>query len=402
MGEQDKYRLRRIFVFIHRYIGLIIGLAVVVLGLTGSIIVYWREIDTAFNSELHVEPEAGRQKITIDEVLAVVKRAHPQRPKPWTLEFPYDDESPYYATYSRPEEKGLKYSTNMHIAVHPYTGEILRQWYWGETPISWIYDLHAAFQAGLAGHQVVGVFGGVLLFISLSGLYVWWPIGSFRTRNFLVKTDSGAPRLELDLHRAGGFYSLPLMIMFAVTGYMFVFPGHLASVVAQVSTLASPTPMSLHGGDETHGTSSGEHVHEDPRYPESKPTDMPVITVAAAMTRALEVFPGATVKRVYTPGDDPKGVYGVILRHPAERLAKTYPATEVWLDQFDGRVIVKSDPSKNSAGQDFLDSALPLHNGEAAGGFGRALVCIAGLVPLLLFVTGTLQWLRRRRRKAAV
>jgi uncharacterized iron-regulated membrane protein len=400
VAEQDKYRTRRFFVFVHRWIGIIIGLAVVVLGVTGSIAVYWREIDRTFNSELYVEPRPGQPMISLDEVHAIAKRAHPQRPKPWSVEMPYDEHAPYYANYSRPEEQGLKYSTNLHVAIDPYTGEILEQWYWGDTPISWLYDVHANFQMGLVGHQIVGAFGVVLLFISVTGLYVWWPIGKFHKRHFFVKTGAGAPRLELDLHRAGGFYSLPFMIIFAISGYMFVFPGHLASVVAKVSTLAGPTPMSLHGGDETHGTSTGEHHHEDPRYPESRPREGAVLDIAAATARARAVFPGATIKRVYTPGDDPKGVYGIILRHPVEKLAKTYPVTEVWLDKYDGRIIVKSDPSQNSAGQDFLDSALPLHNGEAGGGVGRMLVFVAGLVPLLLFVTGLLQWLRRRRKAA--
>jgi uncharacterized iron-regulated membrane protein len=401
MAAKDSYRTRRFFIFIHRYIGLTIGLAIVVLGVTGSIAVYWREIDRVVRPELDVTPQATAP-ISLGEVLAVVKRAHPQRPKPWTLEMPYDEHSAYQATYSRPEEKGLKYSTNLHVAVDPYTGEILSEWYWGETALSWIYDLHAMFQAGLTGHKVVGAFGVVLLFVSATGLYVWWPMGRFAKRHFLVKTGAGAPRLELDLHRAGGFYSLPLMIVFAVTGYMFVFPSHLGSVVARVSTLSVPTPTSLHGGDETHGTSKhAHHQTEDTRYPKSKPREgVAAMSVDQAIARAQAVFPDATLRRVYTPAGV-EGVYGIIMRRPIERLSKTYPNTEVWLDQYDGRVIVASDPALNSAGQDFLDSALPLHNGEAAGGLGRALVFVAGLVPLLLFVTGLLQWLRRRRMRSS-
>lgn len=399
MNAEEKYRTRKIFIFVHRWIGLTIGLVILVLGVTGSVIVYWREIDRTLNPELEVQPQNGPM-ISLDEVLAIVKAAHPQRPKPWTVEMPYDEYAPYYATYSRPEERGLKYSTNLHVAVNPYTGEILRSWYWGETPISWLYDVHANLQMGLFGHKVVGAFGVVLLFVSATGLYVWWPIGGFRKRHFLVKTDSGLPRLELDLHRAGGFYSLPMMIIFAVTGYMFVFPAHLGKVVEKVSTLGQLTPMSLHGGDETHGTSHGQHKHDDPRYPESVPRDLPRLTLGEAVERALAVFPDATVKRVYSPAGE-KGVYGVILRRPVEHLANTYPGTEVWLDQYDGRVIVKRDPGENSRGQDFLDAALPLHNGEFGGAAGRAFVCLVGLVPLLLFITGLTQWLRRRRRAVA-
>jgi uncharacterized iron-regulated membrane protein len=39
----------------------------------------------------------------------------------------------------------------------------------------------------------------------------------------------------------------------------------------------------------------------------------------------------------------------------------------------------------------------PLHNGEAFGLAGRVLACVAGLLPLLLMVTGVQRWADRRR-----
>lgn len=391
--------LRRIMVFVHRWTGLTIGLVIVVLGLTGSFAVYWREIDRLVRPELRVH-ENGGTRLTPDEILAIAKRAHPHRPKPWTLEVPYDVQSPFNAVYSRPEEKGLKYSTNLYVAVNPYSGEILSEWYWGETFASWVYDLHAMLQAGLTGHHVVGIFGPILILVSFIGLYVWWPIGRFGKRHFLVKTGAGAARLELDLHRAGGFYTLILMLMFGLTGYMFVFPSHLADVIRPFSPMAKPTPTSLHGGDETHGTGHGEHAANDTRYPMSIPRPgVKPLTADGAVERALAIFPGSELRRVYTPAGE-AGVYGVILRQPSETWHRTYPITEAWLDQYDGRVLVTSDPREHGLGERFLDAALPLHNGEAAGSIGRILVFIAGLVPLLLFVTGLLQWLRRRRLAA--
>jgi uncharacterized iron-regulated membrane protein len=398
MSAAPRYRFRRLLAFVHRWTGLTLGLAIVLLGLTGTVAGFWREIDRTLRPEMRVEAPAGQaRQLGIDEVLAIVKRAHPQRPKPWTIEMPYDEHAPFNCTYSRPEEKGLKYSTNLHVAVNPYTGEILSQWYWGETLVTWVYDLHAAFQAGLTGHEVVGWLGLVLIVFSLIGLYVWWPVGRFAKRHFLVKTDGGASRLELDLHRAAGFYSLILMLVLGLTGYMFVFPSHIAALVSSVSTLAQPTPTSIHGGNESHGTGSGSHDAKDTRYLHSTPREgVTPLTAGQALERALQVFPEAKLVRLYSPAG-PTGVYGVIMRHPTEIFHKTYPNTEVWLDQYDGSVLVTSDPRKASAGQKFLDLALPLHNGEAAGLTGRIVIGIAGIVPLLLFITGLLQWLRRRR-----
>src|SRR6185295_12808715 len=97
-------------IVVHRYVGLTIGLVVVMLGLTGSAIVYWRELDRMLNPERSVHETGGTQR-SLDEILAIVKAAHPQRPKPWTLEPQYDARSPVYAIYRRPEERGLVYGT---------------------------------------------------------------------------------------------------------------------------------------------------------------------------------------------------------------------------------------------------------------------------------------------------
>jgi uncharacterized iron-regulated membrane protein len=402
MPDNRSLQTRRVLVFIHRWTGLTIGLVLVVLGLTGSFAVYWREIDRFVRPELRVEASGG-VRLSPDEILAIAKKAHPQRPKPWTLEPPYDDRSPFNAIYSRPEEKGLKYSTNLYVAINPYTGAIMSQWYWGETFVTWVYDIHAMLLAGLTGHHVVGVFGPILILVSLVGLYVWWPVGRFAKRQFLVKSSAGAARFELDLHRAGGFYSLLLMLMFGLTGYMFVFPSHLAALIRPFSPMSQPTPTSLHGGDETHGTSTSHDAHKstDTRYPQSTPLPgVRPLTVGEAVDRALRIFPGSQLKRVYTPAGE-TGVYGIILRQPSETWHRTYPVTEAWLDQYDGHVLVTSDPTAHGRGERFLDAALPLHNGEAAGSAGRVIVFIAGFIPLLLFVTGLLQWLRRRRLRTA-
>jgi len=42
----------------------------------------------------------------------------------------------------------------------------------------------------------------------------------------------------------------------------------------------------------------------------------------------------------------------------------------------------------------------PLHTGEAFGFTGQLIILIAGLMPLILYVTGVIRWLQKR--KAAV
>ena len=392
-------RLRRFMIVLHRYVGLTLGLAIVVLGVTGSAAIYWREIDRTVRPTLAVH-ERGMRQTSLDDALATVRRANPQRRKPWTLEEPYDAKAPIYAIYSRPEERPIVFGSNLYIAVNPYTGRIMDQWYYGETLATWLIDLHVMFLAGLTGHEVVGWLGIFLIVFSLIGLYLWWPRGKFTRRDFVVKTNAGPSRLELDLHKSFGFYTLPFMIIFGLTGYMMVFPMTMKNLVRDISpgSLAAETPRDIHSSNAAHGTSLGhESHHGDTKYIESTPTPGATrISVQRAIDLALQEFPGAKLMRVSTPGGE-KGVYGIMLRGVDEKMHKTYPMTEVWLDQYDGHVLVKGDPRTHSFAQKFIDSPLPLHNGEALGPFGRVLAAILGLVPLGLFVTGLLQWLRRRR-----
>jgi uncharacterized iron-regulated membrane protein len=74
-------------------------------------------------------------------------------------------------------------------------------------------------------------------------------------------------------------------------------------------------------------------------------------------------------------------------------------ATNIWVDQYSGQFLQVRDPFKFNAGTAFVNLQLPLHNGEILGTTGRILVLITGFAPLLLMVTGIIQWLKKRKAK---
>src|SRR5579883_2627191 len=56
----DAVTIRRILVFLHRWIGLAMAAFLIVVGLTGSLLAFLPELDRAINPTLYVEPRAGR------------------------------------------------------------------------------------------------------------------------------------------------------------------------------------------------------------------------------------------------------------------------------------------------------------------------------------------------------
>jgi uncharacterized iron-regulated membrane protein len=95
---------------------------------------------------------------------------------------------------------------------------------------------------------------------------------------------------------------------------------------------------------------------------------------------------------------EPTGVYRVWLRRPDD-VRRVYGDAIVWLDQWSGAVLHVRDRGTLPGGEAFLHWQFPLHSGEAFGRPGRLVVFGAGLTPLLLAVTGTLIWRRKRRAR---
>jgi len=69
------------------------------------------------------------------------------------------------------------------------------------------------------------------------------------------------------------------------------------------------------------------------------------------------------------------------------------------LNRHSGEVLAITDPAHGTGGDVFMQWQWPLHSGQAFGWTGRILVCIAGLMCPLLFVTGVIRWLQKRKVK---
>jgi uncharacterized iron-regulated membrane protein len=374
----DKYWLRRLWITTHRWVGLTAGFVLVVIGLTGSVSVFWRELEQVSDARLAIEQPAENYRPYADMV-AAVNAAFPGRQHEWYMSVPWYPSGVVYAVDHDPPERAGQYERPLYVAVDPFTARVTTHYFWGETPVSWLYNLHSHLNAGPAGMITVGVLGFLLLGLALSGLYLWWPITRFSRRQFMTTTRDGAARFEFDLHRVGGFYSLLLLVVMSITGIMLVFPDGSERVV---SVFSQPSGSARAEGEAPRSTPIAGRVP---------------VTADAAISRAMQIFPEARLRAFMAPGAAAHNSYGVILQQPHEIFDPHYPRTEVWVDQYSGDVIEVIDPRKQSAADRVLSIIVPLHGGEALGLTGRVLVCLAGFVPLLLFYTGIRQWLRRRR-----
>lgn len=377
-------KLQSLWLLFHRWVGLTVGLMIVILGLSGSAAVIWNEYTQLTDARFRIE-NPGTGYAPLQKVMETLRAAHPRRSDGWSVDYPYaeDRHAPVWATYDQPEEKAGIHESPLYVGINPYTAEILGEFYWGETPISWLFNVHSilAIQSSDIGEPIVGVIGVVFLLMALSGIYLWWPAGGFSVRQFFTSPRLAGRGFEFELHRVIGFYASMLFLVVCITGIIIVWPVESARVVGVVQSVNMPLIEQY------------ETVHATP-VPGREPVSFDVV-----LEKARELFPNAEFRHAYLPAPGSTEAYGVTLRQPEERFDRMYPETRLWLDQYSGEVIKVVDAKEFNLSRSILGyNRYSFHNGAAFGDGGRFLIFVAGLIPLFLYVTGIRQWLRMRRR----
>jgi len=376
---------RKFWLNLHLAIALTVGFIFVILGLTGSCNIFYYELGEwglpVVNNATQMLP------LSLDEIMRNVKAAHPQRTGGWFMVLPGYLSDYVWVEYPKPEETIDKLFAPLEILVDPYTGKIVDEHFWGQTLVSLVYEVHADFMTGLIGKDIgklgfdVVCFLGIFLFVScLSGLYLWWPRGGKFKQALTIKPHASPQRLYFDLHKTTGFYSSALLLVIAVSGFSFSYSDYLKPLVSLFSTVKV------------------DHLKE-PKL-KSAVTDNQPISISQAIAIADQVFPGEELRGIGTP-DGKEGVYMVAKRQAGEANHKR-PRSKVWIDQYSGKVLAVQDPNHFTAGETFFNLLWPLHDGQVLGLSGRILWCVAGFTPLVLYVTGILRWLQKRRAKRSV
>ena len=205
----------------HAWVGLISGLFLVVICVTGSLAVFRPEIERAVDyrgQDFTVVPN-GNPKISAGRAAATAQAAYPGS-TPQQVRFPAPPGSTqvhgdaYLVTLNQGRGKA-----NVQVLVDPYRDAVIRQHKpvrgWGD----WLRQLHVRFLYGsFWGRYIVGFFGLTMVFSTVSGLMIfarfngnsWWPKR--------VRWGRGARIVSADMHKLVGLGSVAFNIVFGLTG----------------------------------------------------------------------------------------------------------------------------------------------------------------------------------------
>ena len=112
-----------------------------------------------------------------------------------------------------------------------YSGYDLGSTYpWPVATVEWLTRVHDELLLGRQGRKLNGVGGILFLLMTLSGVILWWQ-GSKRWREGLMLRRGGTRSFNWQLHSFVGFWSLLLMFVWGLTSVYFAWPGPFDAVI---------------------------------------------------------------------------------------------------------------------------------------------------------------------------
>jgi uncharacterized iron-regulated membrane protein len=359
----------RLFV-LHRYLGLMVGLIVIVIGLTGSLLVFHTEI-----SEFQQHRQFGTitpqgEVLPIETILNAVKPIYASQPDAvlQVLDAPTKLDAPFKVVYA------TKANDWIENYVHPYTGVVL-----GNTLepsavqhfFSTAYKLHYALLAGDIGIKIAGLAGLLMCILTLTGVMLW-PGWRKLIAGFKIKWNAHPKRVNFDLHKVIGIIAVVFLLFTFFTGFCWNFYEFTDPIIRAVTL--SPNQVE----------------------PVSKPiAGQSTVGLTAQFKTAQTALPNAVLRRIYFPAK-PEDALRFRFKLPQEDVE--YGNSNVYLDQYNGKVLRVDNGLKLPLGDRILNSFVLLHYGTFWGLPSRIFYIFVGFTPLVLWITGFVMWWYRKQK----
>ncbi len=344
---------KRKFLRLHKWIGLVAFLTILLQSITGSMLVYRWELARFLDpGGLVRKSEPGDQALGV--VLSLVEKRLPEM-EVQRVFYPDALDATYFLSLVNSE--GIAH----FASVDPGNGQILRFGTVWQFPVEAALMLHYQPVSGKLGTSIVLLTGICILTMCITGIGFWWPQRGRRWRNTLAVNWRLKPRILLrQFHRTVGILQTPMLLVILITGLMI--GGEI---------LLAEGPSSSH-------VSSGTSNHSPSRIDD-------VIDVARG------VFPQSTIRDIrFIDGNHIKVQFYALERN-------THAVHQVVLNPVGLSALSVTPADRNS---DLWMVLLPFHTGSVLGWIGRVIVLMAGLALTILSCVGLVIWLQKPQVKS--
>lgn len=375
---------RQLFFWLHKWLGLVTGLVIFIISLTGCINVFSDELKEYFYKDRFYSEQGSTHHFqNFSTVRDQAQKALGPKFKISRAEIYPAKGRTWVFRASLTNKKGVGYwNYNKYyykVYVNPYTGKVL----YVENTLNEFFQLVLSVHRNLLlGDTVGGLVTGascVCFFVlMLSGLILWFPRkwkAKTIKKGLVFKRGVRGKRLNYDLHNILGFYSLIPALLICITGLVFAFDwaDHAVQYVANGAKAPEKRIIPLSTPNETYDAKSADSVVNLLLHIHSK-ADLVSIRFREKDTDPLDI---------------------------QVRLSKNRTHLFQWyyFDRQNGKLLMKYSDQDVKGGEKFRSMSYDLHTGAFAGIPTKLFAFFISLICAAMPVTGFLIWYHRGKRK---
>ena len=362
--------------FLHLWLGLVSGLIVFVISVTGCIYAFQEEIEDITQTYNFVVP---KEKVLIPSALKAIAEKQLDSVQARRVAYYGKDRS---ATVDVSGPKGAYYK----ISINPYDGSVLHIQNYRKDFFTIVLYLHMyLLLPPKIGGVIVSTATLIFVVMLISGIILWWPKNKNAAKQrfrFKWKDTTKWKRKNYDLHNILGFYMCILGLVLALTGLVWGFDWFARSaywVTSGAKTMPEyKTPVS----DTTLFTKVAEVSMVDQAWYKvvSETPDHKAISVQFPPTKEAPISVYANLEQ--------GTYYKLDCRYFDQHTLK-----ELSVAHYRGRY-------KDASFADMVQRLnYDIHVGAIGGLAGKILVFCASLIAASLPVTGLIIWLGRRKKR---
>lgn len=404
MSQQNKFR--KVINDIHLWLGLVAGIILFIVCLTGTIYTFRSEIEYMVNPNKYnvASFQPDQKPLKIEFLISQLQKQ--EKGKIAFVTIPKNPTKNYeFGLLKKEQEKGKqredgkkketvekgakteknKKSRPVVYYVDPYTGKIMGKD--GDKTSQFftsIMKLHRwLLLDDSIGRPIVGISTLIFVVLSLSGLILWFP-RKFRywkrwfhwKPGFKIKHKAKWKRINHDLHNTLGFYSLTFLLLMALTGLCWSFEWYKNGV------------SSVMGSEVFAGR------NEKPIQVEKSET--PVIPVSEIIRISNQELSYQGNLSISLPKDF---VSALVINKNKTGFFALSASDKIQINPYSGMVLKKDMFEDKPLNVQIVSLIKALHIGDVFGTFSKILYFITCLIGTSLPVTGTLIWLNKMKKK---
>lgn len=348
---------------IHLYLGLIIGGALLLIALSGTILVFREELialsmleDLEYQMPTDIQSAAALEALIEQDVSFI---DFPRPIAPWYRVWKIDGSITYH---------------------QPLTFEVIPVGFQMSDIMMFLADLHIYFLNGELGEVISGYLGILTVLMILSGLYLWWPMRSgFTMKKMIPKNLKRGEQLKS--HRSLGVVSSIFLIGIVVTGVTLVFYVPSQKII---------------------GLFTGENVGPIEIAAVSDNGNTGINDFAKFVNYFHQNIPDGIIARYYPPREG--AVHRIRYKYPEDWA--TYGASFLIADFKSGKVTGLQDYRTATTITRIARKYYPVHAGKWGNSEGtfvigaylyKFLLAMMGTALVMLIFTGYMSWFKKRR-----